>query len=178
MTLLAIVSYPIIEEADRQWIESVRARHDPQAARIGVHFTLVFPADASPAEVAAEVSAVARSAKPIPFTIHRARAVGDGVGGGGRVFLEPDEGRDEIATLHDRLYQGVLRPHLLADIPFTPHMTVAAGSDLEWCEGLARELSLDHRAVRGLLRSIELVNVEKPRVDSIATFALGESAGT
>jgi 2'-5' RNA ligase len=173
MTVLAIVSYPSIDEADRQWIESVRARHDPQAARMGVHFTLVFPTDASPAEVAAEVAAVAKSARPIPFTIRRARAVRDVVGGGGHVFLEPDEGRGEIATLHDRLYQGVLSPHLRADIPFTPHMTVAAGSDLAACEGLVRELRLDDRTVQGMLRKIELVNLEKPRVDSIATFVLG-----
>jgi 2'-5' RNA ligase len=126
--------------------------------------------------VAAEVSVVARSAKPIPFTIRRAKALGDVVGGGGHVFLVPDEGRGEIATLHDQLYQGVLRPHLRTDIPFTPHMTVAAGSDLEWCEDLAQELSVD-RTVQGILRSIELVNVEKPRVDSIATFVLGRSGG-
>jgi 2'-5' RNA ligase len=176
MTVLAIVSYPSLDEVDRQWIESVRARHDPQAARIGVHFTLVFPTNASPAEVTAEAAAVARSARPIPFTIRRARAVCD-VGGGGHVFLLPDEGRGEIATLHDRLYQGVLRPHLRADIPFTPHMTVAAGSDLAACEGLVQELGLDHRTVQGILRRIELVTLEKPRVDSIATFVLGRSGG-
>jgi 2'-5' RNA ligase len=177
MTVLAIVSYPSIAETDRQWIESVRAKHDPQAARIGVHFTLAFPTDASPGEVAAEVAAVARSARPIPFTIRRAKAVCDVVGGGGHVFLVPDEGRGEIATLHDQLYQGVLRRHLRADIPFTPHMTVAAGSDLAACEGLVQELRLDHRTVQGILRTIELVNVEKPRVDSIATFVLGRSGG-
>jgi hypothetical protein len=31
--------------------------------------------------------------------------------------------------------------------------------------------------VQGILRTIELVNVEKPRVDSIATFVLGRSGG-
>ena len=175
MTVIAIVSYPSIDEADRQWIESVRARHDPQAARIGVHFTLVFPTDASPVEVAAEVAAVASLARPIPFTIRGARAVGDVVGGGGHVFLVADEGRGEIATLHDRLYHGVLRPHLRADIPFTPHMTVAAGSDLAECEELVHELNLERRIVHGILRGIELVNVEKPHVDSIATFVLGRS---
>ena len=175
--MLAIVSYPHLEDADRDWIESVRAKHDPQAPRIGVHFTLVFPAEVLPIVVAAEVSAVARSAKPIPFTIRCAKAVRDVVGGGGHVFLVPDEGRDEIAQLHDQLYEGALRPHLRADIPFTPHLTVAAGSDPAWCEGLAEELGLDHRTVCGILRSIELVDVDNPRVGSIATFVLGRSGG-
>jgi len=177
LTAIAIVSYPSIDEADRQWIESVRAKYDPQAARIGVHFTLVFPTDASPAEVAGEVAVVASVARPIPFTIRGARAVGDVVGGGGHVFLVPDEGREEIATLHDQLYHGVLRPHLRQDIPFTPHMTVAAGSDLAACEELVHELNLGHRIVHGILRGIELVNLEKRHVDSIATFALGRSGG-
>ena len=177
MTAIAIVSYPSIDEADRRWIESVRARHDPHAVRIGVHFTLVFPSNASPAEVAAEVAAVARSAGPIPFTVRGARAVADVVGGGGHVFLVADEGRGEIAALHDRLYQGILRPQLRADIPFTPHMTVAAGSDVAECERLVQELDLDHRTVQGVLQRIELVNVETPRVDSIASFVLGTSGG-
>ena len=30
----AIVAYPKLEEPDRFWIETVRARHDPQAALI------------------------------------------------------------------------------------------------------------------------------------------------
>jgi hypothetical protein len=46
---LAIVAYPNIDDSDRQRLESFRALHDPQAARIGVHFTLVFPFDAVPA---------------------------------------------------------------------------------------------------------------------------------
>jgi 2'-5' RNA ligase len=177
MTVLAIVSYPSISEDDRHWIESVRAKHDPQAARIGVHFTLVFPIDASPAAVAGEIAAVAAAAKPISFTIRRAKAVADAVSGGSNVFLVPREGRAEIATLHDRLYQGALRPYLRAEIPFTPHMTIAAGSDLAKCEGLIQELSLDHRTVEGALRTIELVNLETPRVDSSATFVLGASGG-
>jgi 2'-5' RNA ligase len=137
----------------------------------------VFPIDASPAEVAAEIAAVASAARPIPFTIRRARATGDVAGGRGQVFLVPDEGRHEISALHDQLYQGALRPHLRADIPFTPHMTVAAGADLAACAGLVQELGLDHRIVEGILRRIELVNLETPRVDSIATFVLSGSGG-
>jgi len=178
MMRLAIVSFPILEEADREWIESVRARHDPQAARIGVHFTLVFPAVASPLEVAAEAWAVARSAQPIRFRIRCATSVDDVAGGGGHVFLVPDEGGAEIAALHDQLYRGVLRQHLRADIPFTPHMTVAAGPDVERGERLAQHLFLDRPTVHGVLRSIDLVGVEKDRVASIATFVLGASGGT
>lgn len=173
LEVLAVVSYPLLEEDDRRWIEAIRARHDPQAARLGVHFTLVFPAQVLPAEAAMEVSTVARAATPITFAIRRARAVPDPLGGGAHVFLVPDEGREEIARLHDQLYQGVLQPHLREDGPFTPHLTVAAGSDLNWCEDLAQALNGHQRTVRGTLASIELINVEGHRVVPIGSFPLG-----
>jgi len=47
---LAIVAFPSVDEVDRQWIESFRSQHDPQASRLGVHFTLVFPFMAVPGE--------------------------------------------------------------------------------------------------------------------------------
>ena len=58
---LAVVAYPALEDRDRDWIEFVRARHDPQALRIPAHFTLVFPTEDSADPVAADVAAVAAS---------------------------------------------------------------------------------------------------------------------
>jgi hypothetical protein len=43
-TVRAVVAFPTFEAADRQWIESIRAKHDPEAKRIAAHFTLIFPA--------------------------------------------------------------------------------------------------------------------------------------
>src|SRR5215207_702145 len=59
---LAIVAYPSLDETDRHWIESFRAKHDPQSPRIDVHFTMVFPA-ASPDSDAAERLAGERRAQ-------------------------------------------------------------------------------------------------------------------
>lgn len=175
MAQLAVVSYPTLNEADRRWVESIRANHDPQAARLAAHFTLVFPADAAPGEVTAEIAAIAGAVKPIPFVIRGAKAVRDALGGGGRIFLVADEGASEIAALHDQLYSGVLRPHLREDIPFLPHVTVAAGHDFGWCETLAEELNGDSRIVRGALDSVELVDLVEPVVASIGRFTLGRA---
>jgi len=140
MPLLAIVAYPCLTEADRQWIESIRARHDPQASRISAHFTLVFPVEVSPIDVLRNVSVVAKSTQPIQFVIRDARAVRDALGGGSHVFLVPDKGRVEITKLHDRLYEGVLRAHLRTDFPFMPHITVAAAPPLDSGKRLAQAL--------------------------------------
>jgi 2'-5' RNA ligase len=173
MTELAIVAYPSLDDADRSWIESIRAQHDPQASRIEAHFTLVFPVDVSPGPVAAHTSLVVKLARPISFAVRHARAVGNAVGGGGQVFLVADEGYDEIVKLHDRLYEGLLRPYLRKDVPFVPHLTVAANPDFPWCEGFAEDVNVAQRIVRGALRSIELVDVGTTRVRSVMTFRFG-----
>ena len=151
MNELAIVAYPNLDDADREWIESIRARHDPQASRIKVHFTLVFPVDLPPTSVAAHTSEVVNLARPISFVMRHAVAVYDTARGGGYVFLEADEGRDEIVELHDRLYEGLLRSYLHESVPFLPHLTLAANSDFQWCEGFAREVNAAQRIVRGEL---------------------------
>jgi len=85
----------------------------------------------------------------------------------------PDEGGAQIATLHDRLYAGALRPHLRSDIPFVPHMTIGAVQDLQFAERLAKELGVGSRTVRGVVGDMELVDVAEHRVRSITTFTLG-----
>jgi hypothetical protein len=51
MTRLAVVAYPGLSATDHQWIEGIRSRSDPLAARIAAHFTLVFPTEAGEAPV-------------------------------------------------------------------------------------------------------------------------------
>jgi 2'-5' RNA ligase len=171
MTELAIVAYPALDAVDRQWIEGMRAERDPVAARVAVHFTVVFPVEAPLDEVVLEVATVTASTEPIRFVIRRAEAVPDRAGA--RVFLVPDEGTAEIVTLHDRLYNGVLRPHLRTDIPYVPHMTVAADRRLEPCAAWAQELNQTQRTIRGLLRSVDIVDVATTPVRSVYVGILG-----
>jgi len=171
MTVLAIVAYPALEQADQRWVESIRAQHDPQARRLGAHFTLVFPVEATATDLEGEVAAVTRTQRPIPFEISRAEAVSDAFGSGWRVFLVPDEGRQAITELHRRLYEGVLRPHL-SDVPYVPHVTVAASGNAEPCRRLAQDLNSRGRVVRGRLETINLLKIEPDRVQSLAAYVL------
>jgi 2'-5' RNA ligase len=172
VTKLAIVGYPTLSEKDRRWIESFRAANDPQAARIAAHFTLVFPAELSVESLAAHAAAVLESSRQIPFVLGQATAVPEVGGNGGHVFLVPDEGRLEIVALHDRLYEGVLRPALRSDLPFVPHVTVAAQPSWKTCQDLARELNGDLRPVPGRLREVELVEVSAAEVRPLLRFEL------
>ena len=102
----AVVAFPQFEADDRQWIESIRARHDPEAKRIPAHFTLVFPAVLPLRATETHVARVAHSTEPIKFVLRRAAVVPDALGAGGHVFLLPEEGRDALGGLHERLYAG------------------------------------------------------------------------
>jgi 2'-5' RNA ligase len=151
----------------------VRARHDPQASRIKAHVTLVFPGQLLPEPLLAHLASILAGCPSIPFLMQRAEAVADPIGGGAHVFLVPERGREELTALHDRLYQGVLRPLLRRDIPFVPHITVAAHTQLETCQDLARELNRAHPVVRGTIQELELIEVGDASVRTLRAFALG-----
>jgi 2'-5' RNA ligase len=164
---IAVVAYPVFDETDLAWIESIRARYDPQADRIAPHFTLVFPVDAS-AGILDELAAVAGRHAAIRFVLRSAIATPDLVRGGAHVFLVPDEGRDAIACLHDDLYAGTLRTHLREDGPFVPHITVAAQQDLRWCEAYAERLNDTLRPMHATIESLSVVAVDPGGIRRLA----------
>ena len=159
MTRLAVVGYPQVTEADRAWIESVRSRHDPQASRIGAHFTLVFPAALALDTIVGHASTIAPLASAIPFVLRSVRAVPEALAGGGHVFLLPDEGGAAITALHDLLYDGPLRAFHRDDLPFVPHVTVGASPDLAHCEEIRREVDGAMRPIEGTIRSLDVVEI-------------------
>jgi 2'-5' RNA ligase len=164
---LAVVAFPRLEDADRAWIESFRTAHDPQATRIAVHFTLVFPVDAPVDDVAREVAVVAGVTVPFAFVARRTTVVTDATQS--HVFLIPDEGAAEITALHSRLYSGVLKPHLRTDIPFLPHMTIGAVPDSTAALRLAAQVDANARVVRGTIDALELIDITAARIQSVAT---------
>ncbi len=171
--VFAIVAFPSLEASDRQWIESIRAKHDPQARRIAAHFSLVFPTVLSRRSMEAQAARVAGATEPVRVVLRRAGVVPDAIGGGGHVFLMPEEGRDQITQLHDRLYEGALHPHLRKDIPFRPHMTIATRTTIVPLDALAAEINATTRSIRGFLSEIVLVEVTQTAIQPVAHFQLG-----
>jgi 2'-5' RNA ligase len=170
---LAIVAYPGLDDFDRRWIEAFRTEHDPQAARIAVHFTLVFPLDAAAHDVETELREAARSTQRIRFVIRRTEVVHDTAIGATHILLVPDDGGTHIVELHDRLYAGRLRAHLRSDIRFVPHMTVGATPDSFSADRLVSERGIRSRIVHGTIDRLNLVEVAERQVRTVATYALG-----
>lgn len=169
----AIVAYPNLDEEDRRWIETIRAKHVPQAARIEAHFTLVFPFDEKPADLEREVAGVASSTRRLDFDLRHIRVVPEGDEEPLYVFLVPGEGAAELVALHDRLYAGSLASHLRPDPAYIPHVTLAVASDRSEAEALARDLGDGFRPIRGSVVRIDLLELSPAGVRSIGTYPLG-----
>jgi 2'-5' RNA ligase len=168
-----VVAFPLFDADDRQWIESIRAKHDPEARRIAAHFTLVFPAVLPLRATEAHVARVAQSTEPIKFVLRRAAVVPDAQGAGGHVFLIPEEGRDALGGLHERLYQDVVQPQWRRSASFTPHITVAAGTAADPLQTLAGDLNAKGLGIRGAISEIVLVDVTGAEIRQVAHFPLG-----
>ena len=169
----AVVAFPLLDADDRQWIESIRAKHDPEAKRIAAHFTLVFPAVISARATAAHMTRVAHSTEPIRFALRRAAVVPDALGSGGHVFLIAEDGRDALAGLHERLYEGVPQPQSRRFPSFTPHVTIAAGTTIDPLHVLAGELNAKGLSIRGSISEIVLVAVTPGEIRPVTHFPLG-----
>jgi 2'-5' RNA ligase len=169
----AVVAFPLLESGDRQWIESIRAKHDPEAKRIAAHFALVMPAVLPLRAVEAHIERVARSTEPFRFLLRRATVAPDALGSGGHVFLIPEDGRDALAGLHERLYEGALQRYSKRGGSFTPHMTVAAGTVVDPLHTLAGEINTRNLGIRGSVSELVLIEVTPAEIRHAATFPLG-----
>ena len=170
----AVVAFPLFEADDRQWIESIRAKHDPEAKRIPAHFTLVFPAVLPLRATEAHVGRVAHLTQPFTFVLRRAAVVPEVRGtGGGHVFLIPEDGRDALGGMHERLYQDVIQPQWRRSASYTPHITVAAGTSTDPLDTLAADLNAKGLAIRGSISEIVLVDVTNGGIWPVTHFPLG-----
>ncbi len=159
MQALALICPLEITPADRQWIEAIRARHDPQHGRVEPHFTLVFPVqDVSEVVIARRAEIVAATTPAIAFRLSAARAVADAFSPRTHIFLMPDKGDADVRALHDVLYQGDLAASLRPDISYEPHVTVGAFDQLSVAEAVCADIGPFE--IEGRLRALQLMSVD------------------
>jgi 2'-5' RNA ligase len=140
-------------------IENFRGRHDPMAAHIPAHLSLVFPFHCahSRLQVETHVRRVVSRWPPIPVSFRAARLCANEF-----VFLMASRGAAAITTLHDNLYTRSLQPHLRRDLPYEPHITIARNPDyaaLEHALSEARD-AFGHE-FEGVIREVTLLAVDR-----------------
>jgi 2'-5' RNA ligase len=167
----AVVAFPVMSDADSVWIESLRAKHDPQAAFIRAHFTLLFPvADPAAIVIAEAVQAASRQSR---FVVELTRAIAHR-GPDERssyVFLLPSRGGHAIVRMHEAMYRGELSRHLNLALPYVPHVTVCRSDDHDVCDGLADRLNGKGVSICATVAAVDVVALGETAI-SVETIAL------
>jgi 2'-5' RNA ligase len=168
-----VVAYPQLSDEDATWIQSIRAQHDPNAALIALHFTLVFPTAVEDEQrLRRDIYQQVAGRAPFPFVIRCALPVQDLLSPSTHVFLVPDEGLSQLVRLHDALYAASLRASLRLDIPFIPHITVGAAREPAAAKALADTLNHEGRVIKGAIGSVSLVSFDGRAVELREQIAL------
>lgn len=175
MRTLYALAYPVLSEADSGFIARFRAEHDARHALVAPHFTMMFGCSAvGEAEYLQHVAAVAREAAPIGFCCRYAMlGADDHDGKTAYVYLVPDEGYSQLSLLHDRLYTGVMAPHLRLDIPFVPHITIATHAERRVAKELCDALNKRGLHIQGAVEAVTVAALEDGKLNELAPFTLG-----
>lgn len=173
---LYTIACPQVDASAHAFIDGIRRQHDPQVDLVAPHFTLVFGCTAiAETDYLAHVSAIARHTPAIKFHCRHATLHASGPDGMAHVFLVPDEGHSAIALLHDRLYTGALAAHLRLDIPYVPHITVAATRDVAAAKALCDALNERGIDIASRLTVLTVSALRGGRLQTVAEFPLATS---
>ncbi len=168
MTLYSLC-YPMLSEADDEFIRSYRREHDlPYRDIVRHHFTIVFSIrDLDKAAYIHHVRSTATSQSPISFVCRYAMLGDDASDDNYYVFLVPDEGYSEISLLHDRLYTGPFAPFHRLDIPYIPHMGIATIPSASRIKHLCDDLNAAGVRISGTLNHITVCEYDGNRITDL-----------
>ena len=143
--------------AQVETIESFRAKHDPAAALIPAHVSLVFPfaTALTRLQVETHVRRVVSRWPAIPVSFRAVRIEANEF-----VFLMASRGAAAVTGLHDALYTRSLRHHLRPEFPYAPHITLARYRELDRVEAALEEARAAFgREMTDVLREVDLLAV-------------------
>jgi len=165
----AVAWLPAFDGIER--IEAFRRRHDPAAALIPAHLSLVFPFPTAHTRLQVEthIQRVVSRWPPVPVSFRRVRMHANEF-----VFLMASRGAASIAALHDKLYTRSFRPHLRPDLPYEPHITLARQADFARLEAaLAEAEEAFGGEFTGVIREVALLAVERDgRIEVLESIRL------
>jgi 2'-5' RNA ligase len=165
----AVAWFPAFDGIAR--IEDFRALHDPMAALIRAHVSLVFPFPTALTrlQLATHVQRVVSRWPTIPTTFRRPRIEANEF-----VFLMAARGAASIKALHDKLYTRSLAPHLRRDLPYEPHITIARQAEFARLEAaLAEAEEAFGGEFAAVMREVALLRVGGAgKIEILQSFAL------
>jgi 2'-5' RNA ligase len=174
MPQLYTLAYPTLTETDLTFIDNFHNRHDLRYKDVvAPHFTMVFACNNVAEDTYLHhVEEVAGTSRVIEFSCRYAMLGADDKDETAYVFLVPDEGYSAISRLHDRLYSGVLAPHLRLDSPYIPHITIGSLDDRHEAKRLCDRLNDRGIAIDGSLRALTVGVLKNGKIRDLASFEL------
>lgn len=152
-------------------VEAFRARHDPMAALIPAHVSLVFPFGTAlkRLQVETHVRRVVSRWPAIPVSFRAVRMEANEF-----VFLMASRGADAIVGLHDALYTRSLHLHLRPEFSYAPHITIARHREPDRVEAALEEACETFgREMNDVVRAVELLAVAADgRIERLSTLPL------
>jgi len=168
---LYVVTYPRFAAADSDWIEAIRQAHDPQAALIAAHVTLVFAAqDVAMNSAAEHLHVIARAAR-FPVTFEAAVLRPGPTEASFYAYLLPTAGADALVDLHDALHAGPFAGHQV--LPFEPHVTMGRSTQRDAMAKLVERINDRPFIIEAEIEDLHLLEVNAAGVSVLATAALG-----
>lgn len=171
---LFVIATPRFSAEDTVWLAGVRERHDPLSQIVPPHVTFVFDAAASiETRLVAHVARVAATLTVVRFALRRAAVHSDALTGRVFAYLLPEEGKDALVGIHDRLHEGVLASAQRRDAPYLPHVTVGAFDATSPAESLVDRINRGSISVIGTVESLRTVAFDGKAVQTIAETSIG-----
>ena len=107
-------------------IDKIRKKYDPLANHVRPHITLAFPFESNieSSQLRKHLEETLSSIRPFPLKLNGIMPVKSF---GNYLFLNIENGKNEIIKIHSKLYTGILEEHYpewLRAGTYNPHMTV------------------------------------------------------
>jgi 2'-5' RNA ligase len=156
-----IMIFPKFQNLNR--IQDIRQKYDPLFSKVNPHVTLVFPftSDITEKELKEHIQNKAKYIKPFLLQLNGVSGEKDGY-----LFLNVKRGKEELVTLHNRLYEGMLceyYPRFLETEIYKPHMTVGRVMNTEELRNVVEQYKDNYDIFEEIVSeiSVELIDEDE-----------------
>jgi len=171
--MIYVLAYPKLEAKISRSLAAFRQTHEPERAQlVAPHITLVFGVrKSSPEEIAAICDQVASKTSAISTEFSKSEICYDPFEKVHKISLLCTKGAKQLTALHRDLYEGPHSDEFDTDIPFRPHMTVGANSNLSELEDVSLA-SIGTLPITAEIDSLSVVQIANRELQTICSVKL------
>jgi len=172
---LLVVAYPELKLQHYDWIQRIRSKYDLLNFKvIEPHVTIVHETpELGPELFINAVSEILSQETEVQLELQSVLASGHSFSGDtSYIFLVLGQGSAEITRLRQKLYSGRLSKFQRHDIPFTPHITIGSGLQLERAKKVANQISDSFTPFTTRISCIDVIQNSPDEICSLRKFHL------